>query len=187
MNLLPLALVATALLAPRVLADKFWLGSPNDPKQAEGSVAEFISGVLIDETKTEYHIRIAGGEIMLPKNRVIRVEKDGLTVDAVVRSEHDRGERLAAEDLERRRQQAEAMDAVARDRAMRAAAVEASMRNAEGAAPVPAVQPGYDAVRHVALPSAAAQAQQMIDLKAAYAETQDHAYIKQLRQLRRMY
>jgi hypothetical protein len=185
MNLLPLAMLAAALLGPRAMADKFYVGAANDPKQAEGSSAEYISGVLISESKTEYHIRIVGGEITLPKNRVLRVEKDGFTVDAVVRSEKDRTEKLAAEETDRRRTQADAADAAARRRMQRQAS-EATVRPSDVAGAQPAVQPGYDPVRDVSA-TGLSEAALMMELKAAYEATGDDRYMKQLRQLRRMH
>lgn len=187
MNLLPLAIVAAALLGPRAMADKFYVGAANDPKQAEGSAAEYISGVLIDETKIEYHIRIVGGEITLPKNRVLRVEKDGLTLDAVVRSEKDRSERLLAEDADRRRTQADTADAAARWRIERTA-TEATVRPSDVGGPAPVVAPGFDPVLGTAVPSGAiSEGELRLQLRAAYDQTQDRTWLKQLRQLRRLH
>ena len=90
----PILLCAAALFAAPLKADKFWLGDP-DKQTVEGSAPDVIEGVLIDENATSYHIRVVGGEIVLSKKQVVKVEKDDLTLAKLLDAEQVERERLA--------------------------------------------------------------------------------------------
>lgn len=184
MRFLPLAVVAAALLAPFAKADKFHLGK-NEQPAVEGSAPDVIAGVLIGEDDTHYHVRMVGGEVMLPKKLVRKIEKDGLTVDAIVDQERARTEALAKADAERRARQAAVRDAADRARpAGRGHAVEASLRPAE-VAPAPA--PSFDPVIGALRPATELSDRELLrELELAYEVTRDPRYIKLVRKLRRL-
>ena len=101
MRYLPLTVCALLFAVP-AKADKFWLSDPAAEKNAAaGSSANVLEGVLIAETEDAYQVRIVGGEVFLPKKAVFKVEKDGLTLDSIAKSEKDNSEALAAANRER--------------------------------------------------------------------------------------
>lgn len=186
MRLIPL-LIGAALFCAPAKADKFWLSDPQAEKDnaAAGSSPNLIEGVLIAESDEGYHVRIVGGEVLLPKASVYKIEKDDLTLDAIVDAEKDAKAAGERADVERRLAQEAA--SVERERQ----AAEASMRPearavdaAASARPTP-VAPAFDAVLGVA-PVVIDQLQLMRAARAQWNLTRDRQYLKQLRRLRRM-
>ena len=83
-------LLALALGTP-ALADKFHFSPPD----ADAMRARILVGVLIEETDSDYVIRVEGGQVTLPKSLVTKVERDGLTVAQLEGRERDSREALA--------------------------------------------------------------------------------------------
>ncbi len=185
MRILPFVL-GTLLLQVSAHADTFWLSDPSAQKNsAEGSVADVIKGVLIAESDEGYHVRIVGGELILPKASVWKIEKDDLSIDTIVKQEKDQADTLAAANREREMAQAAAR------RARAVAAVEASATKAADAEPVeasvPVEEPAFDPVLGVAHEQGTIHQPQLLrDLQLAWSLTQDRRYLKLLRQVRRM-
>lgn len=189
MRIIPFVLGALLLQVP-AKADKFWLSDPeNQKKAAEGSTPDVVVGVLIAESDEGYHVRIVGGEVILPKKSVRKIEKDDLSIDTIVKMEKDQAQQRDAAEKERQ------MAASAAQRARDVKAVEATAKRAAtvAAAPAPAparteVQaPGFDPVIGV---YRSAQEGNRNDLQRevqmAWTLTRDTRYLRLLRQLRRM-
>ena len=182
MRILPFVAGALLLTLP-AKADKFWLTDPETQKQsaAEGSSPDYVEGVLIAESDEGYHVRIVGGEVLLPKGRVFKVEKDSLSIDAIVKAERDGKAKRDAAEQERRL----AQEIVRKQREVQTA--EAAARRSEAAATnAPATRqpaPEYDPTLHVV---PANQGDLMREVQMAWALTKDRAYLKLLRQMRRM-
>lgn len=186
MRILPLVLGSLLFQVP-AYADTFWLSDPAAQKNAaEGSQPDVVRGVLIAESDEGYHVRIVGGEVILPKSSVFKIEKDDLSIDAIVKLEQDQADALAAADRERQMAQAAAR------RARQVAAVEASTTKAATSTTTEAVvvaepEPSFDPVLGVARESGAINQPQLLrDLQLAWSLTQDRRYLKLLRQVRRM-
>jgi hypothetical protein len=185
MRTLPLVAVALLLAVP-AKADKFWLSDPAAKDAAPGSTPNVIDGVLLAEDATSYHIRIVGGEIVLPKKAVFKVEKDDLSLDAIVKAEKDSADALAAANRERELQQ----QIASKEREIKlaeAASRRAAARPVEASAPavVPATAPAqYDPVLDIAPPTNLPELQRAA--RMAFEQTRDRAYLKELRQLRRL-
>lgn len=189
-NLL-LPLVALCLQVP-AKADKFWLSDPAAQKNApEGSLPNLVEGVLIAESDEGYHVRIVGGEVLLPKKSVFRIEKDDLSIATIVKQEQAAAsQRAAAEEAAPK-----AAPATARRKSAKAEAKEATARRREPTetpAPAPAsAQPKastFDPVigREVPPTDGLSQADLMAELQLAWTMTKDKRYLVALRQLRRM-
>lgn len=165
------------LLALPAKADKFWLSDPAAQKNAAaGSSPDAIEGVLLAEDAEGYHIRIVGGELVLAKKSVFQVEKDGLTIDDIVKAEKDSAEALALANQERGLQAA----VTKKEREVRAA--EASARKSDAkAAESKAVEAGFDPV----VDRAPSRGDLVRDAMLAYELTRDRAYLRAARQLRR--
>jgi hypothetical protein len=195
MRILTLVL-GTLLLQVPAKADKFWLSDPKAEKAAEGAPPNILTGVLIAESDEGYHVRVVGGEVILPKASVFKIEKDGLSVDDIVKTEKDQAEALAAADRERQMAQA----AARREREVRA--VEAAVRRderraaAEAAAsaateipvePISTTEPSFDpVVDALRMTVQDPMTAMMRDLKTAWNETRDRDYLKMLRRMRRL-
>lgn len=176
------------LFALPAKADKYWLSDPAAEKNAAaGSSPNVIEGVLLAEDADAYHIRVVGGELVLPKKNVVKVEKDELSLDAIVKAETEAAAKLAAQNAER--EQAQTASRKARDIQI----LEASARRtrsevaaARAAADAPAPQPAFDPVVGVVRGGLGAQQDLMVDAQLAWQMTRDPRYLKVLRQLRRM-
>ena len=188
MRSLPL-LVCTLLLQVPAKADKFWLSDPNAPKNsAEGSMPNIITGVLIAESDEGYHVRIVGGEVILPKKSVRKIEKDDLSIDAIVKMEKDNAAAQDAANKER------AMAQAAARRAADVKAVEAASKRAAAPAPapaaaeVPATSPaGFDPIVGVDRSvQGMSNVEMQRDMQLAWTLTKDRRYLVALRQLRRL-
>ncbi len=172
-------LLALCLVAP----DKFWLAEP--PTDATASPAVIV-GVLLEESQSAYRLRVQGGEIWLPKSLVVRVEKDGLTPDAIAEQEA----RIAAARAEQPTPAASALAAV-EAAAERPAPTPAQDESAPPAAvveipPAPPQAPAYDPVLRRAEPGAGLARQALMDeLWRSYKATKNRALIQELRRLRR--
>jgi hypothetical protein len=185
MRFLPLTACALLFALP-AKADKFWLTSPEAQKnQTAGSSPEVVEGVLVAEDNDGYHIRIVGGELILPRSAVHRIEKDGLTLEAIVKVEKDNAEKLATQNRERELAQQ------AQQKAREIAVVEAASRR-EPPRAVPAVAPtplqvvsGFDPVVGV-MRGPDLQAEMMMQARANWDATRDRRYLVLLRQLRRL-
>lgn len=184
MRILPL-LCAAALLSPDAKADKFWFGDAAAEK-VEGSEPAVIEGVLIAEDDTSFHVRVVGGEVVLPKARVTRHEKDGLTLDAIAASEKTMRDRAAstadqtarARAAARLRRDVRAAEAAASRRdAVRPVAVSASATRSEAA---------FDAVIGRVDDSGSRRAAAMRELLRSWKATKDRRYLEELRRMRRM-
>ena len=181
---LPL-IVCTLLLQVPAKADKFWLSDPAGQKDAAaGSSPSMITGVLIAESDEGYHVRIVGGEVILPKKAVFKIEKDDLSIDTIVKTENEGAqaretanrEREMAQTAAKRERDVKAVEAAAR----RSTAVPATADRVEA----PAVDLGFDPVIGVAHGISNLEMQR--DLQLAFSLTQDRRYLKMLRQLRRL-
>lgn len=182
MRVLPLLLLVLGLQAT-AKADRFWLSDPA-AKVPEGSAPNCIDGVLLAEGADGYHVRVVGGEVLLPKAAVFRVEKDGLTIEQIVQREQE---------LASARTPAGAPAAVpAAAKKSAAAPVEATAKRSE-AVPAPAAAPapgkvdvGYDPVLHRKQPAPGASVADLrAELQLAWTLTKDKRYLIALRQLRR--
>jgi hypothetical protein len=180
MRYIPLALLAASLLAPHARADKFWLGSSETEKNAlPGSSPNCIEGVLLSEDQKSYQIRVVGGEIVIEKSLVYRIDKDGLTIDAIARAE--------ATAAAARAKEAQAVPADLEVPMRRAIPAEASFQPSE-AAPTeaaPETELLYDPVIRRALPVGGSR-ELMHELRLAWDLTKDRRYLTELRRLRRM-
>ena len=87
---IPFLLSLGLLLHPASAPDKFWMSEAPD--------AAVIEGSLLDEDATHYHLRVQGSEIWLLKARVLRIEKDGLSVEAIAQREQEAKDAKAAAD-----------------------------------------------------------------------------------------
>lgn len=185
MRFLPLSACALLFALP-AKADKFWFSDPAAAKNAPaGSTPDFIQGVLISEDAASYTIRIVGGEAVIAKKRVVKVEKDGLTVENIVKAEKDAAEALALANKERNLQQ----ELARKERELKA--VEATSRrgnahpvdaSATTNEPAPAPAP-FDPVVGVARGVSDAEVQ--LELKRLYEATRDQTYLTALRKVRR--
>lgn len=188
MRILPL-IVCTLLLQVPAKADKFWLSDPAGEKNAaEGSSPNIVVGVLIAESDEGYHVRIVGGEVILPKASVKKIEKDGLSIDGIVQLEKDEAKQREAADRERQMAQA-AEQRLAAVKALEASATRAAAEPVTAAAteaPV-AVPVGFDPVIGVdrSLPGMS-QIELQREVQLAWSLTKDRRYLKLLRQLRRL-
>lgn len=189
MRILPLTAFALLFCAP-AKADKFWLVDPKVEQNApEGSSPNLIEGVLIAESDEGYHVRIVGGEIVLPKKSVYKIEKDDLTLEAIFKTELQ-GEAAGKQANEERRV---AQDARQRDRNVRiaeaaasrsAGVVDASATAVPQAAPV---APSYfDPVVGVSVNPAQNNRTLMRDVQLEWKATGDRRYLQMLRLLRRI-
>lgn len=181
MRFLPLSACALLFALP-AKADKFWLSDPAAQKNAPASSSpDLIHGVLLAEDADGYHIRVVGGEVVLPKQLVFKVEKDDLTIDAITKSEKDSAEALAAANKERQLQQK-----VAREerqlKAAEAAAKKSDAKPAEASAPKTVAVATFDPTLGIALGS---RGDQIREAQLAYEATGDRSYLKTVRQLRR--
>lgn len=184
MRFLPLTACALLFALP-AKADKFWLSDPDAQKNGVASSSpDVIEGVLLAEDADGYHIRVVGGELVLAKKRVFKVEKDGLTIDAIVKAEKDSADALALankerelhQEIARKEREIRAVEAASR----KGAAQPAEAPQPEGAAPV-----AFDPVLGVA-PAAMGRAGLLREAKVAYEQTGDRAWLRTLRQLRRL-
>jgi hypothetical protein len=177
--------VCAALFAVPAKADKFWLSDPAAPQNSGGS-PEVLEGVLLAESDEGYHVRIVGGEILLPKKSVFKVEKDALSLEAIVRAEQDGAEKLAAANRERELQQQAARKV--REIEVLEASARKQVRAAEatGGGQAQAAESGFDPVIGVARGPAMVQSDLIQDAHLAYELTRDRRYLRVLRQLRRL-
>ncbi|MBX3464286.1 MAG: hypothetical protein KF830_14035 [Planctomycetes bacterium] len=184
MRILPLVL-GTLLLQVPAHADVFWLSDPAKTG-AQGSLPDTLRGVLIAESDEGYHVRIVGGEVILPKASVFKIEKDDLTIEAIVQAERDQADALAAADRERQ------MAQLANRRAREIAVVEASAARAAaataadaGAAAGAGEAPAFDPVLGTYGDGGASLVRYERELQFAWSVTKDRRYMKLLRQARR--
>ncbi len=180
--------VCALLFALPAKADKYWLSDPAAEKNAAaGSSPNVIDGVLVAEDADAYHIRVVGGEMLLPKKIVFKVEKDGLTLEALVNAEKELADKQVSANREREQEQTAARKArgiqvlEAATRRTRAEVVEAQTRGA-----APAAQPFFDPVVGAARGGLGPQQDLMVDAQLAWQMTHDPRYLKLLRQLRRL-
>jgi hypothetical protein len=187
MRLIPLV-VCSVLFSLPAKADKFWLEDPESHKNAAaGSSPAVIEGVLISEDADGYHVRTVGGEIVLAKKSVFKVEKDGMTLDAIVKAEGDAAKPNQAADQER--QMAQAADRrAAQVKAVEAAAHRGSATPVEAAAPAPAAAEAvYDPVLDVIPARQGVNAVELVrDLTLAHEVTGRRDVLKALRIARRL-
>lgn len=185
MRILPFVLGILLLQVP-AHADKFWLSDPAKQSTTEGAAADYVHGVLIAESDEGYHVRVVGGELILPKNSVFKIEKDDLSIDGIVKAEKDQAEKLAAENREREMAQAAARRAreVKAVEASATRAVESAAQASEASAEVP---PRFDPVVGVVPESNGMNQPALLrELQLAWNLTRDRSYLKLLRQVRRM-
>ena len=185
MRFVPLILGALVLAVP-AKADKFWLSDPDKQEQAApGSTPDVVEGVLLLEDEAGYHVRVVGGEVVLPKASVFRVDADDMTLEAVTKAEGEarvRGaradeERRLAQQVRRTEREVRAAEAAARRSAR---AVDASASRSRSVA-----AERFDAVLGVAT-GENTQFEEMREARAAWSRTGDRRYLEQLRRLRRL-
>lgn len=183
MRYLPLIAGVLLICAP-AKADKFWLSDPkSEQSAAAGSSPNLIQGVLVAEDDDGYHVRIEGGEILLPKKSVFKIEKDDLTLDAIVKAETDskQGGKTANES----RRASQASQKRMRDVRIADASASRSTQVIEASAPQSAPTEGFDPILGVAR-GYNSQYAMMHDAQIAWSLTKDRRYLRLLRQLRRM-
>jgi|688.fasta_scaffold634602_1 hypothetical protein len=120
MRILAPLLCALACAVP-AKADTYWFAEP-PAASAENPVLDCIRGVLLSEDDDNYVLRVVGGEMTVAKKRVVRVDKDDFTVEAIAKMEADAAaalakandERLLTQDVERTRRNVLVADAAAR-------------------------------------------------------------------------
>lgn len=189
MRILPCTLLALCFAAP-AKADKFWLSDPAAEKNAaEGSRPNVIEGVLLAEDAEGYHVRIVGGEVLLQKKLVFRIEKDALSIDAIVQQEQAAAKALAEADEARRAANA----AIPRQRTRGGVqAAEAAAKRSEAApAPAPAestaAPAGFDPVVGRIVPGTGpSHADLLAEAQRQWSLTKDRRYLSLLRKLRRL-
>ena len=185
MRFLPLILGALVLAVP-AKADKFWLSDPAEQeKAAPGSAPDVVHGVLLLEDEAGYHVRVVGGEVVLPKASVFRVDSDDLTLEAVTAAEAEskgRGaraneERRLAQQVRRAERDVRIAEASARRSARSTAQASGTRRTAESERfdPVVGVSTGPNA-----------QFEEIRAARAAWSRTGDRRYLRELRRLRRL-
>lgn len=186
MRYLPLIAGVFLICAP-AKADKFWLSDPAKQADTAGSSPELIRGVLVAEDDLAYHIRIEGGELALPKSRVFKVEKDGLTLDAIVKAEASakkaqdvaNEERIAAQSAAKQRRDVRIAEATAR----RSARVAEAVSSRPQVLPITVAE--FDPVIGV-VSGGVSDAALIRDAKMLWKTTKDRRYLRQLRLLRRL-
>ena len=187
MRYLPLIAGVLLICAP-AKADKFWLSDPEaEQNAAAGSSPNLIEGVLLSEDADGYHVRVEGGEVVLPKKSVFKIENDKLSVDAIAEAEADSKEAGELANEERRlvqaTQRAEREVRFAEASARRSSqAVEADTTSLQVE---PVAVTGYDPVIGVAT-GYNSQFEMMRDAQLAWTMTKDRRYLELLRQLRRL-
>ncbi len=186
MRILPLIAGSVLLCAP-AKADKFWMADPKTEQNAPaGSSPNYIEGVLVASSDEGYHVRIVGGEIVLPKASVFKIEKDALTLDAIIKAEQAakktgelaNEERRLTQTIQRRERDVQIAEASARRSARPVDAVVS--RSA------PTI-PAFDPVLGIAGSGFASHQLQMANARATWKLTRNRRYLKLLRQLRRQY
>lgn len=187
MRILPCTLLALCFAAP-AKADKFWLSDPATEKNAaEGSRPNVIEGVLLAEDAEGYHVRIVGGEVLLQKKLVFRIEKDALSIDAIVQQEQGAAKGLAEADEARRAANA----AIPRQRTRGGVqAAEAAAKRSE-AAPAPAEATAAPAefdpvVGRIVPGTGPSHADLLAEAQRQWSLTKDRRYLSLLRKLRRL-
>jgi hypothetical protein len=212
MRLLPCLLLGFSLCSA-ARADTFWL---SDPKATlpPGATHRTVVGVLLAQSDEGYHVRIVGGEVLLPKAMVFQIDKDPLSLDDILQQERTAAAQTAAAEAERRAAAAHrrtAAEASARRTEIPATEVPATgvpaagvpangagaqdasaSTGAEPAAPLldpdhlPQLRRGYDPVlhRYVAAPGQMTRAELRRELAFAWRTTRDPRYLDALRQLR---
>lgn len=184
MNTQVLAVLTALLIAPVAKADKFWMVSPDEAKLMTAGSPACLVGVLVAEDANTYTVRVVGGQVVLAKKSVVKIEKDGLTLDDVSKFEKADAERVAAADKER--QQAQAAEASARRVRTDAQPVDATAHAAPLPAPLPApVEEAYDPVLHV-VRAIGVRENDIRAVELAFNITKDPRYRKMARQLREM-
>lgn len=131
MRILATLLCALTCAVP-AKADTYWFSEPPAASE-ENAVLDCVRGVLLSEDAENYVLRVVGGEMTVAKKRVVRIDKDDLTVDAIAKTEADAAaalakaneERALAQQVERARRDVQVADAAAR-------------KLADGGAPAPA-------------------------------------------------
>lgn len=186
MRYLPLIAASALLFAVPAKADKFWLSDPAEQaKAAEGSSPDVIEGVLLEETDAGYRIRVVGGELILPKASVFKIEKDAMTAEAVAKAEVKAREASAAADLERRTAQ-EQMRSTRRARAAEASARREARATDAAMSPAQASPASsYDPILGIAT-GPASNYVMLRDAQVMWEQTRDRRYLKLVRQLRRL-
>ena len=123
-----LAALAALTVTGFAHADKFYLrGRAGDPESAQ----TYIEGVLVRAIDGVYEIRVEGGEIRLARSQVVKIEKDGLTLEALEKREQGKAQHLREADA--RRHEVRAAEASAEAEA--AEKREADLRAQEAAEP----------------------------------------------------
>jgi len=173
--------LAALLFTVPAKADKFWFSDPAANRAAEGSLPDMIAGVLLGEDADVYRIRTVGGELVLAKKSVVRVEKDGLTVEAIERAEKEAADALAAANRERElRQQIGKKEREIR--AAEAATKKGAGKPVEASAPATVEPPTFDPVLGVGKPRDG----HADELRRSFELTGDRDLLRALRLHRRM-
>lgn len=149
MNVARYLLPALALcaLSPAAFADRFYFGTEDAAEKMVEGEPDYLEGVLLKEEDGFYVIRVQGGEVRVPKASVRKIEKDGLTADAIAEREKADAEYLAeANALRSQMIVAEASARRERIREARAAEASAVREPVLVEAAVPVATPVYDPV-----------------------------------------
>lgn len=185
MRYLPLIAGVLLICAP-AKADKFWLTDPESQQSsAAGSSPSLIQGVLVATDDEGYHVRIVGGEVVLSKKIVFKIEKDGLTLDAIIKAETD--SKQIGETANESRRAAQAAQQHMRDVRVAEASASRPAKAVEASSDrsAPPMTGSFDPVLGVAS-GYNSQYAKMQDAQIAWNRTKDRRYMKLLRQLRRM-
>ena len=186
MRYIPLFAGVLLICAP-AKADKFWLTDPNTKQSSvAGSSPNLIEGVIVAEKDGLYHVRIVGGMVMLAKKSIFKVEKDDLTLDAIIQAEADSKESGNAANASRRAAQSSqrsirVVRSTNAPTSRKATAMEASTSRSVAAV----TNNNFNPVLGVARGNSS-QHEMMRDAKNSWNRTKDRHFLKLLRQLRRM-
>ena len=188
MRYLPLIAGVLLICAP-AKADKFWLSDPKAAQNAPaGSSPNFIEGVLIDENREEYHVRVSGGELVLRKTSVFKVEKDDLSLEAIVKAEID--SKQAGKLANQQRNQHQALASEIREVKTALAAARRSARTVEASSTRPEARRAAQGTRFDPIVGTTNGFDDnyilMRDAEIAWSLTKDRRYLRIIRKLRRL-
>jgi hypothetical protein len=163
-------------------ADTYWFAEPPAATE-ENPVLDCIRGVLLSEDADNYVLRVVGGELTVAKKRVVRVDKDDLTVEAIAKMEADAAAALAKANEER-----ELSQQIARTTLDVAVADAAARRDGPVAPPAPAQAPvaPFDPVLGAIRFAGVSKAQLIREATLRFRQTRSAADRRLMREVRRL-
>jgi len=163
-------------------ADTYWFAEPPAATE-ENPVFDCIRGVLLSEDADNYVLRVVGGELTVAKKRVVRVDKDDLTVEALAKMEAEAAAALAKANVER-----ELSQQVERTRLDVAVADAAARRDGPVAQPAPAQTPvaPFDPVLGAIRFAGVSKTQLVREATLRFRQTRSAADRRLMREVRRL-